>query len=548
MEKNPFRIYCKNCGAPIGFDIVRQSYRCRSCGSQSGIEEERRIVHCWREWKRQETREMGEMDALLECACSSCGARLLLPAGEEPENCDFCGSRLVRGEFREKERLPELIIPFLLTEDEARERMRRWARERRGRAEGRAVLSHMDSFRGYYLPCCLMRGPVSAGVSRCGKHRSYFCRGYLDGSAVNASRQLDKLPLNEIEPFDWTAAEGFSYGFIAGQRVKLCDLSGRELNARISEEAAEEFRPEVERVMQTGGVSLSVNTGEMTILSALLPIYFIRAGSFSAVMNGQSGRISVTRERGKERSHWTAEAAVYTLLASFLLGYLFRFDLSGLLLFGLLFGCLFFSLMGATDFSLLQRIADRAEKRGERRERGSLENPFDNTPVFYERSGRGELIPVRPCFYNPIRLLEIFFKAAALIFLPLLLALSLRILRDGMQLQSISSLHPGRGLIWYLLSFFLCIFYFTKGVREDAYEHPILYELLPSGRKRLIGSRSSRSLSPLAVFSEAGDGGEIGGRGLIPAFRAMGGAGIPAALLLFLLLLGSTAAIMIPAL
>ena len=63
MEKNPFRIYCKNCGAPIGFDIVRQS--------------------CWREWKRQETREMGEMDALLECACSSCGARLLLPAGEE---------------------------------------------------------------------------------------------------------------------------------------------------------------------------------------------------------------------------------------------------------------------------------------------------------------------------------------------------------------------------------------------------------------------------------------------------------------------------------
>ena len=94
MEKNPFRIYCKNCGAPIGFDIVRQSYRCRSCGSQSGIEEERRIVHCWREWKRQETREMGEMDALLECACSSCGARLLLPSGEGRKRGAYPGAAL----------------------------------------------------------------------------------------------------------------------------------------------------------------------------------------------------------------------------------------------------------------------------------------------------------------------------------------------------------------------------------------------------------------------------------------------------------------------
>lgn len=32
MSNTPLRIYCKNCGAPAGFDIINQTYRCPFCG------------------------------------------------------------------------------------------------------------------------------------------------------------------------------------------------------------------------------------------------------------------------------------------------------------------------------------------------------------------------------------------------------------------------------------------------------------------------------------------------------------------------------------
>ena len=38
-KMNPLRIFCKNCGAPAGFDIIRQTYSCPNCGQVSGIQE-----------------------------------------------------------------------------------------------------------------------------------------------------------------------------------------------------------------------------------------------------------------------------------------------------------------------------------------------------------------------------------------------------------------------------------------------------------------------------------------------------------------------------
>ena len=78
-----------------------------------------------------------------------------------------------------------------------------------------------------------------------------------------------------MEPFDWTGARPFEYGLIAGMPVKLNDSSDADIDARILEEVSEDFRPEVERVMQTSGVTIHAKTGNMSTISALLPVYFM---------------------------------------------------------------------------------------------------------------------------------------------------------------------------------------------------------------------------------------------------------------------------------
>ena len=225
----------------------------------------------------------------------------------------------MRKELTEEGEMPELIIPFFMTFEEARRRMLDWGHAHQNTPEGKSVVSGMGQFKGCYLPYQLVRGPVHGTISRDGNSGKYQCDGYLEGTAVNTSSQLDNLVLNEVEPFDWSAARPFTYGYIAGHKVKLNDISEAQTEKRILAEAAQDFRPEVERVMQTSGVGIQLTSGSLMELSVLLPVYFIKSGKLTAVMNGQTGRIAVSKEREKKSYPWMIEPLLYTILATLLL-------------------------------------------------------------------------------------------------------------------------------------------------------------------------------------------------------------------------------------
>ncbi len=221
-------------------------------------------------------------------------------------------------------------------------------------------------------------------ITREGNNRKYQCAGYLKGTAVSTSSQLDNLVLNEMEPFDWSAARPFEYGYIAGQNVKLSDISDAQTDIRIREEIAGDFLPEVEKVMQSTGVKVETETGDMYAISALLPVYFIKSGKLTAVMNGQTGRIAVSKERKKETTPWIWEPLLYTIIATLAAGIFFRFEPVPLFLSGFVFACLFFAIMGEGRNSLVRRITLRTQAAKARRENGELkidEEKYSGTDI-----------------------------------------------------------------------------------------------------------------------------------------------------------------------
>ena len=552
MSNIPLRIYCKNCGAPAGFDIINQTYRCPFCGGLSGIQEAKQEVYAWRQLQKERIETKADGQNLEEHSCPSCGARFVFRSGEASQTCDFCGSKLIRREFSCPEQMPELIIPFFITPEEARQRMLDWGHKNQKTPEGRSVVSSMNKLHGCYLPYRLVRGPVYGTVTRDGTSRKYQCAGYLEGTAVNTSRQLDNLVLNGIEPFDWSQSRPFEYGYIAGQNVKLTDISDGEIDCRIREEAAADFLPEVEKVMQTSGVTVQTETGNIDTLSVLLPVYFIKSGKLTAVMNGQTGRISVSKSRKKKSNPWMLEPLLYTLLATLLSGSFYRFSLFPLLLFGFVFACIFFAVMGDGRRSLIRSVMLRSEAAKARREDGELKidesrdilkNPYDNTPVFYEINDQGQTVPVKVRFYSFGRWLYICTNTFVLVFLPALIAALLRLAQMEPWEAFTDGYRIGYGAVWYVLAGFLAILYLAKGVRRDVYDHPILYEILPDGRKRLIGKRSDRRISVLAMF---GVGKRESNGKKLTLFRligAMGGMGIFLLAVVLITLVGSIAAI-----
>ncbi len=552
MSNTPLRIYCKNCGAPAGFDIINQTYRCPFCGRLSGIQDAKQEVYAWRQLQKERIETKADVQNLEEHNCPSCGALFVFRSGEASQTCDFCGSKLIRKELSCPEQMPELIIPFFITPEEARQRMLDWGHKNQKTPEGRSGVSSMNKLHGCYLPYQLVRGPVYGTVTRDGTARKYQCAGYLEGTPVNTSRQLDNLVLNGIEPFDWSQSRPFEYGYISGQNVKLTDISDAEIDSRIREEAAADFLPEVEKVMQTSGVTIQTETGNIDTLSVLLPVYFIKSGKLTAVMNGQTGRISVSKSRKKKSNPWMLEPLLYTLLATLLSGSFYRFSLFPLLLFGFVFACIFFAVMGDGRHSLIRSVMLRSEAAKARRENGELKidesrdilkNPYDNTRVVDEIHDQGQTVPVKVRFYSFGRWLYICTNTFVLVFLPALIAALLRLAQMEPWEAFTDGYRIGYGAVWYVLAGFLAILYLAKGVRRDVYVHPILYEILPDGRKRLIGKRSDRRISVLAMF---GVGKRESNGKKLTLFRligAMGGMGIFLLAVVLITLVGSIAAI-----
>ena len=552
---NPLRIYCKNCGAPAGFDIIRQTYSCPNCGQVSGLPEVEKSMTQWRELHKKNMKARTEGQQLEEHACPTCGAQVIIKAGEATGACDFCGSKLVRKDLINPEQLPELIIPFFITPEEAKKRMQQWAQDNSKTPEGEAVLANIDKFKGYYLPYQLVRGPVGGTVTRDETYRQYYCDGYLDGTAVNTSKQLDNLTLNDMEPFDWSEARPFEYGYIAGQNVKLADISGAQTEERILWEVKEDFLPEVERVMQTEGVDIRLRSGNLLTMPVLLPVYFIKAGfkdrSVTAVMNGQTGRIAVSTGREKKSRPWLWNWFLYTLGTFLLLTFLFGNAWVGLYITSV--PCIIYGVMFSQNSSevvrsiVLKTEAAKAERKGNALSIAEgedvLENPYDNTPVFRERNEEGKLVPVHIRFYPLSRMVSVVVNTVVTVFLPAIIAAFFRWVSMKEGEKFMDSFSPGYGAAWYCIAFIIALLYLSKGLRMDAFDHPFIYEILENGKEKLIGDSDSRKLTVLSMFG-VGVKDENGERwGLIKTLRMMGGIGLFLGGTLLFILIGSVAAI-----
>ena len=239
----PINIYCACCGAPAQFDIARQIYTCRYCGAETGIREALAEKQGFRRLHRQSMEQEKRNYPLAACACTGCGAEVVFPENEALTQCAFCGRALARREYLGVEGFPEVLIPFKLTQTDAKARLLDWCRHNRFKREARTLRKQADELAGFYLPYELIRGPLSCEVSRDDTGRSYECRSFLEGSFINTSKQLDNLLLDAAEPYELGELREFSFSWLAGQRVKMRDLGDAETAQRVSAEIAADYTP-----------------------------------------------------------------------------------------------------------------------------------------------------------------------------------------------------------------------------------------------------------------------------------------------------------------
>ncbi|MBQ1566590.1 MAG: hypothetical protein IIZ80_01715 [Erysipelotrichaceae bacterium] len=493
MDKRITEIYCPSCGAAASFDIRKQRYLCGYCGSKVGIGEAQQQKIGFRKIRSDALKKSVKQYKLFNVSCTGCGAQIVFEENEALSTCPFCNKTLVRSEYLNASNMPECVIPFAITEKEAKTLLKKWCEENRAKEEARKLLPLIDDLKGFYLPYELVKGPVHMEVGRMDGERTYDCEGFINDEFVNRSKQLDNLLLDGMEPYDLNALTEFDFAYVAGQRVKISDISNDDLERRVNSETSKIYTPMIRKVLEAKAVDVRSDACSTIRLPSLLPVYYICHGELMAAVNGQTGKVSV---RALKPSHyyflpWWFKAILMTIVFSaivFLAFCLFGMGVEkGLYITGVL--TIFFIIVILcvysdtvhNDFAVESgRKIYTSKGQTFKRERGELTLSDEILkrkvvePVFFENLD-GEVQPVVLKFITPSRILKIMVQCLTVIFLPVILALFI----NGFDFKK---LNLAGSAVWFCIFVPVVPIYLLKLEIVQLHDNPWIYTFTEKGR------------------------------------------------------------------
>jgi Zn finger protein HypA/HybF involved in hydrogenase expression len=321
---------CPACGGESVWNPAQQKMVCPFCGTEvpvtlaatgaivehdlvtalRGIGDEKRGFHT----ERRQVR------------CQSCNAISVLDPARQGQNCEFCGSaQLVAYEETKPAFRPESVLPFKVTESEARDRIRAWYGKlwlAPGALKRRALT---DTVKGVYLPYWTFDAHVEAdwtaeagyyyyttetyvenGVTRTRQVRNVrwepaagHVSTFFDDDLVCASIGVHPNLLRGIEPFPTQELKPYDAGFVSGWLVERyqIDLVGAAQRARAAMDAKlqllciQQIRADTFR-----NLAVRADYSKQTFKHILAPVWLLTytygVKGFQCALNGVTGAIA----------------------------------------------------------------------------------------------------------------------------------------------------------------------------------------------------------------------------------------------------------------
>ncbi len=152
MKFKSINFTCKNCGAPLRFSPIEESLKCEFCQTIETIDsslkeiKEYNLKEALAELNRQNEKEINK-----EVKCTKCAATFTMNPYSFSSNCPYCGAPAIIDFV--KEITPHSLIPFQLSQKEAKEAFKRWVGSLWfAPSKLTKFLRDDEKLKGYYLP------------------------------------------------------------------------------------------------------------------------------------------------------------------------------------------------------------------------------------------------------------------------------------------------------------------------------------------------------------------------------------------------------------
>lgn len=309
--------------------------RCSVCGALLD-DEDLFCANCGTEAPDDEARSASDESSTLvahQFLCQGCGASMSYDAGVQALRCPFCGSHGLESRPDSRRLAPSRVIPFSVTENQARETLRTWLGKgfwRPSDLRGRAVLTRIMPV---YVPYWLFRAETltywTADSSRTppGARGDWFPvsgshRGSYDGLLVPASRVLTASETALIAPFDLSQAVKFSEADLTGATVEQFSVP-RKFARPVACGMLEALERKACRPQVPGNVrNLTVNcliqnqASEPWLLPVWVMAYRYRDEVYRFLINGQTGKAAGRAPFSWQKLVWLVLGIVGAVIAA----------------------------------------------------------------------------------------------------------------------------------------------------------------------------------------------------------------------------------------
>lgn len=343
------RFPCPECGANMRFDPGKDQLICDHCGHSEAIGHEEAEAPTELDFREALSRAQSgvEMEEVRVSQCRSCGAQIEFAGADHALECPFCATPVVADTGTSRHIKPKGILPFTLTESEARAAMGKWLGRlwfapnglkeyaRRGRAMDGIYVPYWtydadtkSQYRGqrgtYYYVNQTRRG--SDGKTETVRVRKTAWRPasgrvarFFDDILILASKSLPKHYTDGLAPWDLAPLKPYSVDFISGFKAEAYQVQLDEgfeearaiMDAQIRQDVRRDIGGDEQRI-----TSVSTEVSAITFKHVLLPVwmaaYKYRGQSYRFVVNGQTGKV-----RGERP--WSKTKIAFAVLAGLIL-------------------------------------------------------------------------------------------------------------------------------------------------------------------------------------------------------------------------------------
>lgn len=365
MPQDEYRWPCEQCGAQLRYAPGQSSLTCDHCGHVQQIRatpprtKARALQELDLARGLRDDLASGDMVEVRTTTCPNCGAQVEIQGATHATECPFCATPVVLDTGTTRHIKPQALVPFALTEAEARKAMTAWMGSlwfapntlleyaRKGRAMNgvyvpfwtfdAATASRYSGQRGeYYYETrsvqVRVNGRMETRQEQVRRTRWYPASGRVardfDDVLVMASRSLPERLGNELTPWDMGAlvpygpeylagfqAEGYTVGLADGHQVARDRMEGV-----ILQDVRRDIGGDEQRVDDVD-TTWSDESFKHILLPVWMAAYKYNGKSYRFLVNGQTGEVQGERPW----SVWKIAFAVI-LVASLILGAVYLSD------------------------------------------------------------------------------------------------------------------------------------------------------------------------------------------------------------------------------